>query len=57
MTREELELVLKKVRSRFSRNMAAYAYDMSGSLMDCMETALAVACDEVRDEFETMEED
>ena len=56
MTKKELELVLKKVRSRFSRNMAAYAYDMSGSLMDCMETALAVACNEVRDEVETDEE-
>lgn len=52
MTKEELELVLKKVRSRFSRNMAAYAYDMSGSLMDCMETALAIACSEVKDEVE-----
>ena len=55
MTKEELELVLKKVRSRFSRNMAAYAYDMSGSLMDCMETALAVACNEVKDEVEVDE--
>lgn len=52
MTKEELELVLKKVKSRFSRNMAAYAYDMSGSLMDCMETALAIACSEVKDEVE-----
>ena len=57
MTKQELELVLKKVRSRFSRNMTAYACDMSGSLMDCMETALAVACDEVMDEVETKEED
>ena len=55
MTKKELELVLKKVRSSFSRNMAAYAYDMSGSLMDCMETALAVACNEVMDEVETDE--
>ena len=55
MTKEELELVLKKVRSRFNRNMAAYAYDMSGSLMDCMDTALAIACNEVEDEVEVDE--
>lgn len=54
MTKEELELVLKKVRSRFNRNMAAYAYDMSGSLMDCMDTALAVACNEVEDEVDRL---
>lgn len=55
MTKEELEIVLKKVRNSFSRNMAEYAYDMSGSLMDCMDTALAIACNEVEDEVEVDE--
>lgn len=55
MTKEELELVLNKVRSSFNRNMAEYAYDMSGSLMDCMDTALAIACNEVKEEVEADE--
>lgn len=55
MTKEELEIVLKKVRTSFSRNMAEYAYDMSGSLMDCMDTALAIACNEVKGEVEVDE--
>lgn len=55
MTKEELEIVLSKVRTRFSRNMAEYAYDMSGSLMDCMDTALEIACNEVKDEVEVDE--
>ena len=54
-TREERELEPKQVTNRTSRSMAAYAYDMSGSLMDCMETALAVACNEVKDEVEVDE--
>lgn len=55
MTEEELEFVLNKVRSSFRRNMAEYAYDMSGSLMDCMDTALAIACNEVKGEAEVDE--
>lgn len=37
------------------KNMAEYAYDMSGSLMDCMDTALAIACNEVKGEVEADE--
>ena len=55
MTKEELELVMSKVRTRFSRNIAEYAYDMSGSLMDCMDAALAIACNDVKDEVEVDE--
>lgn len=55
MTKEELEIVLNKVRSSFRRNMAEYAYDMSGSLMGCMDTALAIACNEVKGEVEADE--
>lgn len=55
MTKEELELVLNKVRSSFRRNMAEYAYDMSGSLMDCMESAMESALRDVEDDARVAE--
>lgn len=49
MTKAELQGVLDAVRSVFPRRMGEYAYDMSGSLMDCMERAMERTLREVEE--------
>lgn len=42
------EPVPNKVGSSSRGNMAGYAHDMPGPPTDCMDTAPAIACDEVK---------